>query len=115
MKLHEHFISAQFSAVPRRRAILREHSTAVAWIQRLSDVGIVLACFYVLAWLRNGSFSQRYQLFAIVAGLLMLVMYEWLGTYRQLRMGGILQEAQVLFKAWTGVMLALALIGFISK
>jgi putative colanic acid biosynthesis UDP-glucose lipid carrier transferase len=95
--------------------MLRHYGSAQIWAQIVFDVGISLSLLYVLGLLRNNHFNTPYQILAMVAGMLMVIVYQWLGIYLHLRTGGLLNEARSLLKAWVTVLFVLSVIGFVTK
>lgn len=98
-----------------RPGILRQNATLLGAVQQSLDVLIAVSMLYLLAIDKLGYFPEPYQIFCFVASLLMVIVYQWTNTYARLRMGGILLEAQTLFKAWGVTLLVLAAIGFVTK
>lgn len=98
-----------------RPGILKKNATLLGTIQQALDVFIVLALLYVLTLEKLGYFPPPYQLFCLVASLIMVIVYQWTNTYARLRIGGVLLEAQTLFKAWGITLLLLTAIGFVTK
>lgn len=98
-----------------KHGILREHTTAISFIQQALDIFTALGCLYCLTVLKAGNFEQPYQYLALTTALLMALVYQWADTYRNLRTGGLLLEAQSLFKAWGATLVTLGLIGFATK
>lgn len=84
-------------------------------VQQSLDVLIVLVVLYLLTLDKLGYFPAPYRLFCLVVLLVMVIVYQWTSSYARLRHGGILLEAQTLFKAWGISLLVLAAIGFVTK
>jgi putative colanic acid biosynthesis UDP-glucose lipid carrier transferase len=95
--------------------VLRQHASLLGWVQQLLDIAIVLGCLYGLTSTKLGGIPQPYLFLALITALLMLVVYQWSGTYHRLRVGGVLLEAQILFKSWGIVILVLGVLGFATK
>jgi putative colanic acid biosynthesis UDP-glucose lipid carrier transferase len=102
-------------SVRKVRGLLRHYGSAQVWAQIVCDTGVALAALYVLGMMRNDSFNMPYQILAMTAGLLMVIVYQWLGIYLHLRTGGFLNEARNLLKAWFTVLFLLSVVGFITK
>jgi len=94
---------------------LRHYGSAQVWALLFVDVSIAQALLYLFGMLRNDSFETPYRVLSLVAVLLMVTVYQWLGIYLHLRTGGLLNEARSLLKAWVTVIFLLAVIGFVTK
>ncbi len=90
------------TAMPLHRGRLREFSSEIAMLQRLSDAVLIGACGYVAAWLRFGSAAlNSEQGVAVVIALLMAnFLFAELGVYRSWRAGGIVHEVGLLWIGW---------------
>ena len=102
-------------SVRKVSGLLRQYGSAQIWAQIVCDSGVALAALYVLGLMRNGHFNIPYQMLAMTAGLLMVIVYQWLGIYLHLRTGGFLNEARSLLKAWVTVLFLLSVAGFVTK
>ena len=75
-------MSDQSIRAPSRR-LLQNHDTLVVWAQRLLNIAAVVVPLMYLAQWRDGEIKDNYRYMAVVAVLLMLVIYQQSGVYRR--------------------------------
>jgi putative colanic acid biosysnthesis UDP-glucose lipid carrier transferase len=97
---------------PSRR-LLQNHDTLVVWAQRLLNVAAVVVPLLLLAEWRDAEVKDNYRYMAVVAVLLMLVIYQSTGVYR--RFSGPLEGVQQLARAWGVLVMALGVVAFFTK
>ena len=97
---------------PSRR-LLQNHDTLVVWAQRLLNVTAVVVPLLLLAEWRDAEVKDNYRYMAVVAVLLMLVIYQNSGVYR--RFSGPLEGVQQLARAWGVLVMALGVVAFFTK
>jgi len=95
------------------RRLLQNHDTLVVWAQRLINiVSVIVPLLYLAEW-RDGEVKDNYRYMAVVAVLLMLVIYQQAGVYR--RFSGPLEGVQQLARAWGVLVMALGVVAFFTK
>jgi putative colanic acid biosynthesis UDP-glucose lipid carrier transferase len=90
MGVHEvtaKFISFRATAAapfPRRkRRLLQNHDTLLQHLQTGLSIASSVVSLALLAWWRDGEVAPQYRSIAIIAALLMMVVYEWRGVFRR--------------------------------
>ncbi|MDB6063257.1 MAG: wcaJ [Verrucomicrobiaceae bacterium] len=95
----------------RPRRLLQNHDTILHHLQIvlsiISSAGVLMA----LAWWRDGEVRNEYRSMAVIAGLLMLVIYKWRGVFR--RFDG--NSPQRLALSWVLVVALVIATGFFTK
>ncbi|WP_167854906.1 undecaprenyl-phosphate glucose phosphotransferase [Mangrovimicrobium sediminis] len=99
---------------------LREHSSLLLWLMRLTDVAIsALCCGLGYALVFGGPASPPsvlyYQIAVIIALLLQVLVFQLFDLYRAWRGEDYLQQFTALLMAWTVVFAALAFLSVITK
>jgi putative colanic acid biosysnthesis UDP-glucose lipid carrier transferase len=97
---------------PSRR-LLQNHDTLIVWVQRLLNTVVMVALLVYLAKFKEGEVYPYYRFLAIVAALLMLVVYEYTGVYR--RFAGRIEGVQNLARSWGVVLMILGVVAFVTK
>ena len=105
-------MSDQSIRAPSRR-LLQNHDTLVVWAQRLLNIAAVVVPLMYLAQWRDGEIKDNYRYMAVVAVLLMLVIYQQSGVYR--RFSGPIEGVQQLARAWGVLVMALGVVAFFTK
>jgi putative colanic acid biosynthesis UDP-glucose lipid carrier transferase len=101
--------------VPIQSGFHRRHGGLFSATQQGLDIIAVVCSLYFLTLWVNNRIGVQYQVLALVAGLLVLVVYRWSETYSNLRLGGILDDARALLQPWIAVLLCLITLGFLTK
>jgi len=106
--------STAFSPVLKRpRRLLQNHDNLLHYVQILLNVAISIAVMAGLAWWRDGEVHDQYRTLAVIAGLLMVVIYEWRGIFR--RFAGRFKTCLRLARSWTLVGGLTLFVIFITK
>lgn len=106
-------LSQGYNLFGRRRRLLKKHESVVYWIQLLLDVVLVTGLLLLLAYLKIGEVGLPYRLLAVIAALLLVVVYGVHGVYR--RAGSLKDGIYRLFVAWGFFLLLLVFLAFITK
>ena len=97
----------------RPRRLLQNHENLLHPIQiGLSVLASVLVLLALARW-HEGHVDQSYRVMAIIAALLMVVIYEWRGIYRRFK--GRVDGGLRLLRAWVLVVLAVILSVFMAR
>ncbi len=107
-------LSQGYNQLGNQRRLLKKHESLIYWLQLLTDVVVVVGLLFVLVYIKNsGIVDLPYRLFAIIAGLLLLVIYGVQGVYRR---SGSLQRGLVrLTVAWSLLLMILVFLAFLTK
>ena len=95
------------------RPLARNYSSAAQWLQILLDQLAVVLVLFGHVLLKTGDIPGQYNQLAVTTVLLMALVYRGLGIYS--RRKSPLSHSWMLFKAWICVMIALVVIGFVTK
>lgn len=106
-------LSQGYNQLGRQRRLLKKHESLVYWLQLLTDVFLATGLLALLVYLKNGEVDLPYRLFAVISGLLMLVIYGIHGVYR--RAGSLRSGLSRLSVAWGVLLLLLVFLTFITK
>jgi len=106
-------LSQGYNQLGRQRRLLKKHESLVYWLQLLTDVFLVTGLLILLVYIKNGNIDLPYRLFAIISGLLLLVIYGVHGVYR--RAGSIRDGLSRLSTAWGVLLMLLVFLSFITK
>jgi len=79
------------------------------------DASIAAACLYFLVLQREGYFPPQYGPLVAIVALVVPSTYHYARAYEQLRMGGIIVEAQLVFRGWVATLALLVTIAFATK
>src|SRR5690606_19215308 len=101
--------SNPFAARPRR--LLQNHDTLLHQLQIALSIISSAVVLMGLAWWRDGEIREEYRSMAIIAGLVMLVIYKWRGVFR--RFDG--NSVQRLALSWLMVVAFVIATGFFTK
>lgn len=98
----------------RPRRLLQNHDSLVQHLQIGMSVLASVLVMLGLAWWRDaGIVQQHYRVLAIIAGLLMVVIYEWRGVFRRFK--GRIDGALRLGRSWTLVVSLVIVAIFVTK
>jgi putative colanic acid biosynthesis UDP-glucose lipid carrier transferase len=106
-------LSQGYNQLGRQRRLLKKHESLIYWLQLLVDVGLVTGLLLLLVYIKIGDIDLPYRLLAIIAALLLLVIYGVHGVYR--RSGSLRTGWYRLFVAWVVFLMILAFLSFITK
>lgn len=106
-------LSQGYNQLGRQRRLLKKHESLVYWLQLLTDVFLVTGLLMLLVYMKNGEIDLPYRLFAIISGLLLLVIYGVHGVYR--RAGSLRNGLYRLTVAWGVLLMLLVFLSFITK
>ncbi|MGH1440922.1 MAG: undecaprenyl-phosphate glucose phosphotransferase [Cellvibrionaceae bacterium] len=106
-------LSQGYNQLGRQRRLLKKHESLVYWLQLLTDVFLVTGLLVLLVYIKNGDIDLPYRLFAIISGLLLLVIYGVHGVYR--RAGSLKSGLYRLSVAWGVLLMLLVFLSFITK
>lgn len=108
-KLETFSLSSPFSRRPRR--LLQNHDTLIHQLQIGLSILSSAVVLMGLAWWRDGEVREEYRSMAIIAGLVMLVIYKWRGVFRRFDGNSI----QRLALSWAMVVAFVIATGFFTK
>ena len=94
---------------------IRESTSLTVWIHRLLDAltpGLIL---YIITFSYNTSWTERYQILALLGGLLLLIFNQSAGVYSQWRGRTLFAGFKLILQAWIFTWLALLAIAFLLK
>lgn len=100
-------------AVTRKRQLQNNYDSLTFLVQHCADLFIVCSTLFFFTYLKVGSIPSNYRLLAVLSLLGVWIIYRRSGVYS--RSLGFYGGAFRLFKAWSTVLLLLALIGFVTK
>ncbi len=106
-------LSQGYNQLGRQRRLLKKHESLIYWLQLLLDVFLVTGLLLLLVYIKTGAVDLPYRLFAIIAALLLLVIYGVHGVYR--RSGSLRNGWYRLFVAWSVFLLLIIFLAFITK
>ena len=106
-------LSQGYNQLGRSRRLLKKHESLIYWFQVLVDVSLVTGLMLLLAYIKTGSIDLPYRLLAVIAPLLLLVIYGVHGVYR--RSGSLIDGWSRLLVAWSVFLLLLVFLAFITK
>ncbi|MCB1693123.1 MAG: undecaprenyl-phosphate glucose phosphotransferase [Pseudomonadales bacterium] len=95
------------------RQLFRQSRSAKVWIQMLLDHFVVQGLLVFHTYTKEGEFSTEYRILAIVAFLLMTVIYKAVGVYRHDNARS--DYFSSLMQAWGMLVVLLAAFGFVTK
>ncbi|MCC5887201.1 MAG: undecaprenyl-phosphate glucose phosphotransferase [Gammaproteobacteria bacterium] len=98
-------------AIPHR--LLRDRQTLLHWIQWVSCIGWVTGLLYVMTSHYLGHQPMAYEFLAVATGMLMLVVYRWVGVFH--RFSSKASSVLRLTRAWGLVLAALLVIAFLTQ
>ncbi|MBC8212884.1 MAG: undecaprenyl-phosphate glucose phosphotransferase [Gammaproteobacteria bacterium] len=93
----------------------KESSSFIVWAQRALDVFIPIAILYILASLYSVNWSDKYQILAILGGLLLVVFNQSTGAYSLWRGYALFSGFRLVIQAWVFTWLALLALTFLFK
>ena len=94
---------------------VRESTSLTVWIHRLLDGITPAITLYLASILYNNSWSEKYQILAILSGLLLLVFNQSAGVYSQWRGRTLFAGLKLILKAWILTWMALLALAFLFK
>ncbi|MBX2807992.1 MAG: undecaprenyl-phosphate glucose phosphotransferase [Cellvibrionaceae bacterium] len=106
-------LSQGYSQFGRHQRLLKKHESVIYWIQLLVDVVFVTGLLLLLVYLKAGYIGFPYRLLAVIAALLLLVIYSVHGVYR--RSGSLKDGLYRLLIAWALFLLLLVFLAFVTK
>ncbi len=92
---------------------MQEHKSSARWLQIILDFSLVVGLLYAHAHLRGVAFDTEYRALAILAVLLMAVIYHINGLYQH--SSSIYQRFILLTRSWLTVVGLLVGIAFVTK
>jgi len=96
-------------------ASVRESTSLTVWIHRLLDGVTPAITLYLSSVLYNSFWSEKYQILAILSGLLLLIFNQSTGVYSQWRGRTLFAGSKLILKAWIFTWLALLALAFLFK
>ena len=96
-------------------AQVRESTSLTVWIHRLLDGVTPAITLYLSSILYNSYWSEKYQILAILSGLLLLVFNHSAGVYSQWRGRTLFAGLKLILKAWILTWMALLALAFLFK
>ncbi|WP_148861382.1 undecaprenyl-phosphate glucose phosphotransferase [Marinobacter fonticola] len=106
--------SAFSPVIKRPRRLLQNHDNLLHYIQIGLSIIISAAVMFSLAWWRDdGVIHGHYRTLALIAGLLILVVYEWRGVFR--RFSGRIDTCMRLARSWLLVTTLAVFTTFVTK
>ncbi|MCP4078578.1 MAG: undecaprenyl-phosphate glucose phosphotransferase [Gammaproteobacteria bacterium] len=96
-------------------AQVRESTSLTVWTHRLLDGVIPAITLYLTGALYNNLWSEKYQILAILSGLLILVFNQFTGVYSQWRGRTLFSGSKLILKGWFLTWLALLAVAFLFK
>ncbi len=106
-------LSQGYKQLERRRRLLQKNESIAYWFQLLLDMFLVTTLLLVLVYLRERSIGEHYRFLAVIAPLLLLVIYRSRGLYR--RANSLLMGCWQLLTSWSVFLSILVLLGFLTK
>lgn len=103
----------KLSNLQNRNKLLRSHPNLLPLTQLLVDTVSTLGILYALTLSKTGSVSIQYSTLMILAILIMYIIYQYTGQYRQNK--STARSLFKRFKAWLYVIASLLSIAFITK
>lgn len=97
----------------RPRRIIQDHKSTARWLQILLDQVIVVSLLGLHTWDKIGDFAPDYRIVAVIAVLLMAVVYQANGVYNFT--ASIFDRFVTLARAWAIVIGIIVLLGFVTK
>ncbi len=97
----------------RPRRLLQNHENLLQPIQTGLSVCASVMVLLGLAYWHEGEVDQQYRTLAVIAALIMVVVYEWRGVFRQFK--GRIDGAMRLMRAWGLVVLCAIVAVFLTK
>jgi putative colanic acid biosysnthesis UDP-glucose lipid carrier transferase len=95
------------------RKLLRESKSSKVWVQIVLDHILVQGLLFGHTFLRTDEYSDEYRILAILAFLLMTIIYKIVGVYRHENVRN--DYIACLLQAWGALVLLLAIFGFVTK
>lgn len=106
-------IIPSYAPLKSKRRLLRNHESLLYWGQLVISAVIIAGVLLGLAFWKTGDISVGYRLLAVIAVLLMFVIYSAQGLYR--RAANYLSGCYRLGVAWASLLSVLVLVGFLTK
>ena len=94
---------------------VRETASFTVWIHRIIDAGMPMLTLLTMSHLYNGSWSDKYTVLGLFAGLLLVIFNQGTGVYSQWRGRSLLAGTKLIAQAWAMTWLALLAIAFLFK
>jgi putative colanic acid biosynthesis UDP-glucose lipid carrier transferase len=105
--------SAYSPVIKRPKRLLQNHDNLLQHIQIGLSILISALVLFCLAWWRDGEILEHYRSFAIISGLLILMVYGWRGVFR--RFSGRINTCLRLARSWLLVTALTVMAIFLTK
>ena len=106
-------LSQGYSQFGRQRRLLKKHESVIYWFQLSIDIALVTGLLLLITYIQLGSIDMPYRLLAVIASLLLFVIYSINGVYR--RASSVATGMYRLAVAWSLFLLILVLFAFLTK
>ena len=106
-------LSQGYSQFGRQRRLLKKHESVIYWFQLSVDIALVTGLLLLITYFQHGSIDMPYRLLAVIASLLLFVIYSINGVYR--RASSVATGMYRLAVAWGIFLLILVLFAFVTK
>lgn len=97
----------------RPKRLLQNHDNLLKHLQIVCSVIASVVVLLGLAWIRDGFIKQQYVTLAIISGLLIILIYHWLGVYRQYK--GLINTSLRLCRSWCLIVTLTIVTMFVTK
>jgi putative colanic acid biosynthesis UDP-glucose lipid carrier transferase len=94
---------------------IKQTTSLTVWVHRLLDAFIPILLLRTTSLLYNGSWSDKYSVLGLFAGLLLVIFNQGTGVYSQWRGRTLLAGSKLIAQAWVFTWLALMALAFLFK